>query len=299
MGRADVPDEYFTEREDGARPRIERELSASAWAAIAGLTVRRVRDGSLGNAFPEVCQDHPSQTVGVDERLFGDALMGDIPSLDWPLPNESAGSGPAMDLIEFIGRHVATPNRRSWHDFLRHHHLDFDVEQGQATWRQDVGRILRRNGLAFEIRDDGRIRRLGDPITRARASGLPTTRDEQLDDMLARATELYFIPDERLNREALMHLWRGFERLKSTLDPDKKASSTAVLDLGAAEPILRAILELDALEMTRAGNTFTIRHSEVGKAPIERNDQVDYLFGRLFNLVWLLLPLVAEARDDY
>lgn len=290
-------DEYFTERDEGAQPRIERELSDTAWSAIAALTAGRIRDGSLGEGFPDVCQDHASQTVGVDERLFAHALMGDVPSLDWPLPEESPGSGPAMDMIEFVDRHVASAERRSWHEFFKHHHLDFDVAAGQATWRRDVNRILRRNGLAFAMSGDGRVRRLGDPITRKRLSHLPRTGDDQLDDMLSRASDLYFTPDESLHREALLHLWRGFERLKSSMDPDKKKSTTAILDLGADETTLRSILEADAFEMTGAGNKLTIRHSEVGKVPIDREDQVDYLFGRLFNLVWLLLPLVAVELD--
>lgn len=257
----------------------------------------RIRDGSLGEAFPDVCQEYPSQTVGVDQRLFGDALAGDIPILDWPLPEEPPGAGPAMDLIEFVDRHIAEADRRSWHEFFRHHHLDFDADAGQATWRRDVSRILRRNGMAFEIGDDGAVRRLGDPVTRRRIARLPATGDGQLDEMLSRATDLYFTPNESLHGEALLHLWRAFERLKSSIDPDKKTSATALLDLGADEPTLRAVLEADAVEMTGAGNTFTIRHSEVGKVPIDREDQVDYLFGRLFNLVWLLLPSVADSLE--
>jgi hypothetical protein len=293
-----ISDEYFTERDEGTQPRVERQLSDAVWAAIAALVTGRIRDGSLGGAFPDVCRDKSGQTIGVDESLFADAVVGDIPSLDWPLPKESPGAGPAMDLIEFIDRHVAEAERRSWHRFQEHHHLDFDTEAGQENWRLDVGRILRRNGLAFEIREDGRVRRLGDPVTRIRLSRLPATGDRQLDNMLSRASDLYFTPDEALHRDALIHLWRAFERLKSLLDPNKKTSAAAVLDLGADERTLRAILEEDGIGMTGAGNNLTIRHSEVGKAPIDREDQVDYLFGRLFNLVWLLLPLVAAELDN-
>jgi len=151
--------------------------------------------------------------------------------------------------------------------------------------------------MAFEVGDAGDIRRLGDPVTRRRISLLPVTGDLPLDKMLSRAIDLYFTPDGSLHREALLHLWRAFERLKSSMDPDKKASTAALLDLGADEPTLREILEADAREATRAGNVLTIRHSEVGKVPIEREDQVDYLFGRLFNLVWLLVPLAADNFD--
>ena len=61
---------------------------------------------------------------------------------------------------------------------------------------------------------------------------------------------------------------------------------------------MRAILEADARALTNAGNALTIRHSEVDKVLLEREDQVDYLFGRLFNLLWLLIPLVAERSHE-
>jgi hypothetical protein len=290
-------DEYFTEREEGTLARTELELTDSAWAAIVALLTSRIRDGSLGEQFPLVCQEYTTQTVGTDEDILGDAIAGEIPALGWPLPRESPGPGPAMDLLEFVDRNIADVESRHWHDYFRHHHLEYDAEPGRANWRRDAGRILRRNGLAFEFDGTGRVVRLGDPVTRARLSILPATGDQELDEMLARASDLYFTPDEDLHREALLHLWRVFERMKSALDDDKKASTGALLDLGADEATLRAILEADSFAMTRAGNVLTIRHSEVGKVPIEREDQVDYLFGRLFNLVWLLVPLLAEISE--
>ena len=38
-----------------------------------------------------------------------------------------------------------------------------------------------------------------------------------------------------------------------------------------------------------SGNTFMIRHTEVGKKPITKSEQVDYVFQRMFAVVRLLL----------
>jgi hypothetical protein len=142
MTNIESSDQYFTERDERAQPRVERELSDSAWSAIAALTTGRIRDGSLGEAFPNVCQDHTSQTVGVDERLFADALVGDIPSLDWPLPDESPGTGAAMDVIEFIDRHVASAERRSCDRVVRAPH-DTLTQQLVDDPREEREEILR------------------------------------------------------------------------------------------------------------------------------------------------------------
>ena len=70
---------------------------------------------------------------------------------------------------------------------------------------------------------------------------------------------------------------------------DKKSSIQTLLDNATAEQAFREELEQEARELTRIGNAFQIRHSEIGKAPIEDNSQVDYLFHRLFALMYLIL----------
>jgi hypothetical protein len=43
------------------------------------------------------------------------------------------------------------------------------------------------------------------------------------------------------------------------------------------------------LGLTEIGNGFQIRHSEIGKAPVSDDAQVDYLFHRLFAFMFLIL----------
>ena len=42
-------------------------------------------------------------------------------------------------------------------------------------------------------------------------------------------------------------------------------------------------------ELTEIGNTYMIRHTEVGKKPIMKSEQIDYFFQRMFGVVRLLL----------
>jgi len=47
--------------------------------------------------------------------------------------------------------------------------------------------------------------------------------------------------------------------------------------------------------LTEIGNTFMIRHTEVGKTPVEDPDQIDYLFHRIFSSIRLLLKATGRG----
>jgi hypothetical protein len=85
-------------------------------------------------------------------------------------------------------------------------------------------------------------------------------------------------------------LWDAWERLK-TLDvpANKKNSIAMLLDNLASEPRLREELENEARALTAIGNDFQIRHTEVGKIAIQDDSHVDYLFHRLFSLIFLAI----------
>ncbi len=43
------------------------------------------------------------------------------------------------------------------------------------------------------------------------------------------------------------------------------------------------------MNLTKIGNTFQIRHSETSQVSLTRDAHVDYLFHRMFALIWMLL----------
>ncbi len=98
-------------------------------------------------------------------------------------------------------------------------------------------------------------------------------------------------------RDSLEKLWDAFERIK-TFEPgdDKKASADALLDRAATpESKLRADLASEAAALTKVGNTFRIRHSEVTQEHIQRPETLDWLFGRMFSYLHLLLKMSGRA----
>jgi len=204
-----------------------------------------------------------------------------------------------LDLIEFCHRAVGKPVTTTYHDFYGHWHLHFEPEEGQAAFRDDINRILARNGLAYELKSDGKIDRLAPVVLReALASAVFQTGDTYLDSLLEAARTKYLNPDSTVRKESLEKLWAAWERLKTIEQPgkDMKASSiTALLKKAATEPNFYKTLDTEARELTRIGNDFTIRHSETHKVPLELSEHVDYLFHRLFALIRLLLRTTGRG----
>lgn len=102
-------------------------------------------------------------------------------------------------------------------------------------------------------------------------------------------------PDLSTRMEAIEKLWDAWERLKTVFSGDKKKGLKALLDSVSLEPKFRDCIEQEARELTRIGNEFMIRHWETDKTSIRENDQIDYLFHRVFAMVLMLVR--ALDRD--
>lgn len=308
---------YFSDREKGSPPRTKEEIPPAAWGGIAAAIQIAIADGSLGFAFPDVCSDGGG-TVGTDFHKFFPALAAEVPGINWPFDtNAPPPLLSILDLIEFVHTHIAEPVQVGYHSFFKHHHLSYERGAGQKAFRDKINIIFERNGIAFELHpvpsatSKGRalgeftaeIRRLGPPVAREfLRSAAFSTGDVDLDAMLETARTKFLDPNPFVRREALEKLWDAWERLKTTIPgPHKKAQVKALLDQAAAEPNLRQMLEEEAKKLTEIGNSFQIRHSETTQTPLQQDGHVDYLFHRLFALIWLLLgasgnPLTAGHK---
>lgn len=291
---------YFSEKEEGERPRESEELGEGAWGGIKALITARIQNGAFGATYPNLCQDGDG-TIGTDADAFWKGMQGDIPKFQelqlpvWFDAIEMPRTLDILDMIEFCWRCVGKPIHVDYHDYFKHYHLRFDVEAGRDQFREDVNRILRRNGLAFDLKDDGSIERLVPPVLREElASAHFRTSDSELNRMLETARRKFLDPDEAVRREALEALWDAWERLKTLgPGPDKKAQAAALLNAtaGPSSQLLGEALEREAKELTWIGNNMQIRHSEKGKEQIARGEHIDYLFHRLFSLIQVVLRM--------
>lgn len=281
--------EYFSDRTRGPVPRTSEALTEAAWGGIVAHLRRRIETGALGDSFPEMCADG-NGPCGTDQQSLRLSALSEIPDLDWPpRPDSIPSKEVAFDLVEFVHRHVAEPEKLDWHSYMRHHHLGFDRAAGRASWREDVNRVLQRSGIGYELQPDGRVERLlPRGIGAAIAAADFDTGDSTLDGLLDEATRRFVDRDPSARRDAVEKLWDSFERAKTLLDPDKKKGAARILDESSSTPDFRRLMEAEARTLTAVGNDFRIRHSEHGKVELT-DHELDYVFGRLYVLLWHLL----------
>lgn len=164
----------------------------------------------------------------------------------------------------------------------------------------EVNGVFERKKIRYELTPTGRIQRIGAPIVSDLIRDTSfETGDSDLNEMLELAQDKYISRDPAIRREGLEKLWDAWERLKTLEDPsDKKTSVEALLDRVANGP-MRERLGVEARELTQIGNKFMIRHSETDRHALTDHRHVDYLFHRLFSLVYLLLDATGRlGRSD-
>jgi hypothetical protein len=282
----------FTERYGIVPARVGEELTPDAATALLGLVNSRIEENWFGESFPLMCPDG-GHNSGVDVTKLEAAMKGY--RLVWPKDclgyQAQQPTDPEMfDILEFSYEHVAQPKDYGFHSYFSHDHFTYDVDAGRARFAEDVNRIFERQGLALEMREGEIIRLAPTGLQEALASTVFNTGDKELDRLLETAREKFFNKSADTRKEGLEKLWDAWERLK-TIEPgnDKKAQITALLDRAASEPLFRERLEVEARELTMIGNSFMIRHTEIGKPALATSAQVDYLFHRMFAMIRLLL----------
>ncbi len=308
---------YFSERETAVVPRESEEISTVAWKGLLVLIRKRVDDDSFGAQYPDICRNRTfiyGGTVGTfvkgtDSGMFKDAVLAEIPRLakyadqdigpillELGSPDNQPSTLEILDLIEFCWKSLGKPRVIGEHPFWgisNHNHVEFDVQAGRDEFHSEVETIFRRNGIAYELTEQGRIERL---VPIALQDMLHkhdlNTSDAELDRLLDAAHSKLLNPRPDARQEALEALWGAWERLKTLDSPGgKKASTTAMLDktAGKTSPIFRGELEEEATNLTRIGNKLRIRHSEMNQEMLASNEHADYLFYRLYSLIRLII----------
>jgi hypothetical protein len=292
--------DYFSDREQGSRKPTEVEISDRAWGGLWAAIQRRLSNGSFGYRYPEACPDGKGVSGG-DETAFYAALYAEVPDLGSHFgPGDAPPTLAVLDALEFCHAAVAEPIQLDHHGYYGHWHLKFDQLAGQKAFREEINLVLARNGLMYSLEKGGRVMRLApEPLATLLREADFGTGDEALDDHLSAAVRKFRDPDPDVRREALEELWDAWERLKTLeLPKDKAKSAKQLLDSAAdSQQELRDVLEAEAKAISAIGNGFHIRHSEVGKAPIVRDEDLDYLFHRAFALIWFLLQATCKGRS--
>ena len=296
---------YSSVKQAGPAPRQNERIGQnerideSVWKGLQTVIKVRIENGSFGVRYPKTCHDG-GDPIGTDRKAFMHAMRAEIPNLPEnilrPDVFEMITTLDILDLIEFCWRCVGKPIRGCYHKYFNHYHLNFDQTAGREQFQAEVNRILRRNGLIYELTEEGKIKQLASPVLNTIISSPLKTGDVELDKLLKKAVEKFSDPDNDTRRESLKALWDAWERLKTINDPDKRAQIKILLDTaaGPSNPKFRVFLEKEAREITEIGNSFQIRHSETSQERIERTTHINYLFHRLFSLIELIVKEYTE-----
>lgn len=299
--------EYFSDQINGSPARNVDEIPHNVWGGIVATINSHISSGSFGKHFPLCCPDGPA-IIAADENVFRLALISEVPGIEYPFvtekrkddwwanPNEPFTPNylSILDLIQFCHEHIAMPIQGGHHSHFNHYHLSFDEDAGKQEFRNKINRIFSRNGVSYELQSNGNIIRLAPAVlSEALHSAHFKTQDSVLNRMLEESRTKFLSPDENVRRESLERLWDAWERIKTILNPDKKKSIGMLLDKCSDEPIFRELIETEAKALTAMGNSFHIRHSEVGQIEIQRGTQIDYVFHRLFSLILLATKSLA------
>src|SRR4051812_3429328 len=104
-----MPDQFFSERETGPKPRVVEEFTSAAWGGIVALAQSLISTGAYGADFPDPCPDGQGP-VGTDGHALGLAVKAEVPDLPWPLDSVTVPPTAAvLDFIEFSFEHVGQP----------------------------------------------------------------------------------------------------------------------------------------------------------------------------------------------
>jgi hypothetical protein len=179
------------------------------------------------------------------------------------------------------------------HDFFGDKHFrSFSKELGQLEFSNEINTIFRRHGLAFELTPSGDIKRLLPPVIRESLESAEfRTNDSELDRLLRNARDKFTKPDFRVRYDALKDLWDAFERVKTLEPPHRKPTSAdALVKRVSSEQKVQGMLNSEMRkELDGFGNGFFIRHADAGQVSLQTTAEIDYLFHRLFALIWFLL----------
>lgn len=307
---------YFTDRELGKKPATINEITISVWNGIVAVFESLKSDNSFSKVFPEQCPDGQG-VYGFSISLFQDKLKASVPNIEMPISakeefkttydwdedkkeeKNKIDTFAVLDFIEFCFRHLHDSEPiGDLHGFYHHHHLAFKgTEKSKQKFREEINILFERNGIAFHLDIDGKIKKVIPEVFNNVIRMKFHTADTDLNELLIEATQSILLPKTSDRTKAVEKLWDAFERIKTVLNPDnKKDSISQLIKLVANEnSALETLLDTEARELTKIANEkLQIRHFEEKTTKITEAEHYDYLFFRMFSLIHLFLGKIEK-----
>ncbi|MDI6619851.1 MAG: hypothetical protein QME45_14570 [Clostridiales bacterium] len=256
---------------------------------------------AMSASFPERCPDN-GMIVGFDEKVFRDSILSLIP--DFKLSDHGwittineyteFDQYALLDFIEFCMENIKDYEQKDYHGYFSHYHFNFDTKgtKNKTMFCDKINRIFQRNGIAFNLTENGEIRRvLPVELDRIIKKYCNKGSDIELNKLIDLAIKNIVKPKIDDRQVALEKIWDAFERIKTYhLGVDKKASVMALITSASENSTeFYNLLDTELKTLTIIGNRFRIRHHETDKIKISSVKHIDYLFYRMMSLISMLI----------
>jgi len=307
--------DYFSNRELGKKQPKREEISVTVWNGIIAIFEEYKRNNFFSFSFPDYCYDNNTLIVGFNEQVFNDRVKAEIPTIEIPISRKEIVSDydfgfdeqdnksennvdkySALDFIEFLCRNFKTPEKKDYHKFFKHYHLDFvDNIEEKKEFISKLNQLFERNEIVYQIGESCQVTRKI-PIEYSELLREYKTDDEILNQLIDDALKKITSARIEERKIALEKIWDAFERMKTYYkELKKKKSIEQLLEIATnGQASVKDELSKEARELTRIGNEYQIRHFETDKKEINQSEFIDYLFFRMLIFINMIISKLEK-----
>lgn len=122
--------------------------------------------------------------------------------------------------------------------------------------------------------------------------------EQELNNLLSESM-VYILKNKfREKRIGLEKMFDAFERMKTLKSTNKRSSINSILDqISYGDSHLEKTLNEEMRELTRIGNSFSIRHHETSQNKLPSVDYIEYFYFRTLSFVSLVLKELSEEDN--
>lgn len=122
---------------------------------------------------------------------------------------------------------------------------------------------------------------------------IPRATEKELHNLIIESKIYISKEDYNQKKIGLEKIWDAFERLKTIKGIDKKVSiNTIIAHITNGDKEISQMLDNEFRELTKIGNSYSIRHSEITQKKLPNSQFIEYLYFRMLSLISCILNLI-------
>lgn len=122
---------------------------------------------------------------------------------------------------------------------------------------------------------------------------IPRATEKELHNLIIESKIYISKEDYNQKKIGLEKIWDAFERLKTIKGIDKKISiNNIIAHITNGDKEISQMLNNEFRELTRIGNSYSIRHSEITQKKLPNSQFIEYLYFRMLSLISCILNLI-------